>query len=100
MGRWGDISGTYEQLDATAGESRQTFGLAQQFWYSPHLRVRLEANRDIATGAYGLGVKFMLQLASGLFTLEGGPGRRANRALEGCHKNGGGACRERGGQYV
>src|SRR3546814_4063230 len=30
MGRWGDISGTYEQLDATAGESRQTFGLAQQ----------------------------------------------------------------------
>jgi outer membrane usher protein FimD/PapC len=62
-GPWGKFSGTYERLDG-AGEdgSQRIFGLAQRFWYNPQLRVRLEANRNIATGAYGLSANFSLPL--------------------------------------
>lgn len=62
MGRWGKLSGTYEQLDRAVQESERTFGLTQQFWYTPHLRVRLEANRNIVMGTYGLGAKFSVPL--------------------------------------
>lgn len=62
VGRWGKLSGTYEQLDRAVQESERTFGLMQQFWYSPHLRVRLEANRNIVMGTYGLGAKFSVPL--------------------------------------
>lgn len=62
MGRWGKLSGTYEQLDRAVQESERTFGLTQQFWYSPHLSVRLEANRNIVMGTYGFGAKFSVPL--------------------------------------
>lgn len=62
MGRWGKLSSTYEQLDRAANEPERTVGLAQRFWYGSHLRVRLEANRNIVTGAYGLGARFSLPL--------------------------------------
>lgn len=62
MGRWGKLSGTYEQLDRVADGPERTFGLAQGFWYGPHLKVRLEANGNIVTGAYGLGAKFSVPL--------------------------------------
>jgi len=62
MGRWGDLSGTYAQVDGATGVLQQTFGLSQQFWYSPHLQVQLKANRDIVTGDYGLGMELSLPL--------------------------------------
>lgn len=62
MGRWGDLSGSYSQLDDATGAVRQTLGVSQQFWYDPHVQVRLAANRDIVSGAYDLGVKFSLPL--------------------------------------
>ncbi|MER1967567.1 hypothetical protein [Castellaniella sp. GW247-6E4] len=62
MGRWGRLSGTYEQRSRALDGLQRTVGLAQGFRYGPHLKVRLEANGNIATGAYGLGARFSVPI--------------------------------------
>ncbi len=63
LGRWGRLSGTYERrARALDGLRQQTVGLAQRFSYGPRLKVRLEANGDVVTGAYGLGARFSLPI--------------------------------------
>lgn len=62
MGRWGDLSGTYDQVNTAQGPTSGTFGLAQQFWYGPDLQLRVEASHNIVTDDYGLGLKLSFPL--------------------------------------
>ncbi len=57
-GRWGDISGSYESLSPATGDSQRSFGLTQQFWYSPNLQIGLSAKREIVSGDYDVGIRF------------------------------------------
>lgn len=60
--RWGDISGTYESFSPTTGAATQRFGFSQQFWYSPNLRIGLEAQREIDSGDYDIGIRFSVPI--------------------------------------
>ncbi len=60
LGRWGNLAGSYAQVDDAMGIVQQTVGVSQQFQAYSSLRVRLEANRDLASGGYDLGVRFSL----------------------------------------
>jgi hypothetical protein len=62
MGRWGSLSGIYEQTTTAQGPTSSTLGLAQQFWYGPDLQVRLEANHNILTDDYGMGLNLSFPL--------------------------------------
>lgn len=62
MGRWGDLKGSYEEVSADTGKVKQYFGLTQQFWYSPNLRIALKADREAVSGAYGVGVRFSIPI--------------------------------------
>lgn len=58
MGRFGDLSGVYARSHDSLGETQRSFGLTQQFWYSPNLRVALKAEREVVTGDYDVGIRF------------------------------------------
>lgn len=61
-GRWGAFSGSFERrVDASNGLDER-IGLAHGFRYGPYLRVRLETNRNLTSGAYDLGARFSLPL--------------------------------------
>ncbi len=61
-GRWGSFSGSFERrLDAGGGLDERV-GLVHGFRYGPHLRVRLETNRNLTSGDYGLGARLSLPL--------------------------------------
>lgn len=56
--RWGNISGGYEVYNPKAGDQRRSFGLTQQFWYSPNLQIGLTANHEMVSGDYDVGIRF------------------------------------------
>lgn len=58
LGRWGDLNGSFEQISSATGYVKRQFGLTQQFWYSPNLRVSLKAERELISGDYDVGVNF------------------------------------------
>ncbi|TKR56817.1 hypothetical protein D7I39_00370 [Allopusillimonas ginsengisoli] len=60
--RWGDISGTFERYNPTSGDSSSSFGLTQQFWYSPNLRVGISTRRELRTGDYDVGVRLSVPI--------------------------------------
>ena len=62
LGRWGVLNGTFEQLSSAAGPVKQQFGLSQQFWYSPNLRISLRTERELISGDYGIGLGFAVPL--------------------------------------
>jgi hypothetical protein len=62
LGRWGDLTGSYAQVDDATGVVQQTVGLSQQFWYDPHLQVRVQANRNVMSGDYDMGVNLSVPL--------------------------------------
>ncbi|AEC20549.1 putative secreted protein [Pusillimonas sp. T7-7] len=62
MGRWGDLSGRYENEQTSLGDSRRSFGFTQQFWYSPNLRIGLEAERQLDGGDYDIGIRFSVPI--------------------------------------
>jgi len=62
MGRWGDVSGTYESARTSLGEQQRSFGFTQQFWYSPNLRVGLRAEREVVSGDYDIGIRFSVPI--------------------------------------
>jgi hypothetical protein len=55
LGRWGDLSGSFENESSTSGDVKRRFGLTQQFWYSPNLRIGLRAQREVVGGDYDIG---------------------------------------------
>lgn len=60
--RWGDISGTYESFRPAAGTATERFGFSQQFWYSPNLRIGLQAQREVESGDYDIGIRFSVPI--------------------------------------
>jgi hypothetical protein len=62
MGRWGDLGGMYESSRSSVGDIQRSFGLTQQFWYSPNLRIGLQAERQLVTGDYDVGIRFSVPI--------------------------------------
>ncbi|HUH60694.1 MAG TPA: hypothetical protein VL001_11555 [Candidimonas sp.] len=62
LGRWGDLSGMYENYRSSLGDVRRSFGLTQQFWYSPNLRIGLRAERESVSGDYDVGLRFSVPI--------------------------------------
>ncbi|PLC53083.1 hypothetical protein CR155_14890 [Pollutimonas nitritireducens] len=62
MGRWGDVAGTYESARSSLGDTQRSFGLTQQFWYSPNLRIGLKAERQLVSGDYDVGIRFSVPI--------------------------------------
>lgn len=62
LGRWGDVVGMYESAKPLAGDAQRSFGLTQQFWYSPNLRIGLKAERQLISGDYDVGIRFSVPI--------------------------------------
>lgn len=62
LGRWGDVVGRYESSQPLVGDAQRSFGLTQQFWYSPNLRVGLTAERQLVSGDYDVGIRFSVPI--------------------------------------
>lgn len=62
LGRWGDVAGMYESARSSVGDVQRSFGLTQQFWYSPNLRIGLQAERQLVTGDYDVGIRFSVPI--------------------------------------
>ncbi|SHH93434.1 hypothetical protein [Pollutimonas bauzanensis] len=62
LGRWGDLAGMYENSRSTLGDTQRSFGFTQQFWYSPNLRIGLQAERQLVTGDYDVGIRFSVPI--------------------------------------
>ncbi|NYT63216.1 hypothetical protein H0A66_12920 [Alcaligenaceae bacterium] len=62
LGRWGDLAGTYENSRSSMGDVQRRFGFTQQFWYSPNLRIGLQAERQLVTGDYDVGIRFSVPI--------------------------------------
>jgi hypothetical protein len=62
LGRWGDVSGVYENEYSSTGNTRRSFGVGQQFWYSPNLRIGLKAERELVSGDYDIGIRFSVPI--------------------------------------
>ena len=61
-GRWGKLGASYASTAPRLGHSQHTFGLSQQFWYSPNLRIDVDAQRQTHSGDYNMGLRFSLPL--------------------------------------
>src|SRR5690606_12245944 len=62
LGNRGDLVGSYEQVRSASGPLKQQFGFTQQFWYSPNLRVSLNADHDRVSGDYAVGIQFSVPI--------------------------------------
>ncbi|MGB3287937.1 MAG: hypothetical protein WBA83_01545 [Burkholderiaceae bacterium] len=62
LGRWGDVTGSYENEYSATGDMRRSFGVGQQFWYSPNLRIGLKAEREVISGDYDIGLRFSVPI--------------------------------------
>ncbi|NLC35470.1 MAG: hypothetical protein GX772_03340 [Alcaligenaceae bacterium] len=61
-GRWGTWSGSFETAHNELGAQRRRFGLRQQFWYSPNLRIGIHAERETVADDYDIGLRFSVPL--------------------------------------
>lgn len=61
-GRWGKWSGSFENVKGREGSGQRRFGLSQEFWYSPKLRVGLHAEREVVSDDYDIGLRFSFPL--------------------------------------
>ena len=62
VGRWGEWSGSFETVHGSQGIQQRRFGLSQEFWYSPNLRVGIHAEREAITDDYDIGLRFSFPL--------------------------------------
>lgn len=62
VGRWGEWSGSFETVRNRDGLQQRRFGLQQQFWYSPRMRVGIHAEREVVTDDYDIGLRFSFPL--------------------------------------
>lgn len=62
VGRWGEWSGSFESRHGREGILERRFGVSQQFWYSPNLKVGLHAEREVVGGDYDIGLRFSFPL--------------------------------------
>ena len=61
-GRWGEWSGSFESVHGSHGTQQRRFGLSQQFWYSPNLRIGIHAEREVVADDYDIGLRFSFPL--------------------------------------
>lgn len=62
VGRWGEWSGSFETVHGSQGTQQRRFGLSQQFWYSPNLRIGIHAEREAIAHDYDIGLRFSFPL--------------------------------------
>lgn len=60
LGRWGVVGANYVGTLPELGQKQHSFGFNQQFWYSPNLRIDVEAQRQTHSGDYNMGLRFSL----------------------------------------
>ena len=58
---WGRWSGSFESEHGEDGVLARRFGLNQQFWYSPNLRIGVHAEKEVI-GDYDMGLRFSFPL--------------------------------------
>ena len=61
-GRLGQIGASYATQQQRHGDKDQRFGLSQQFWYSPNLRIDIDAQRERYSGDYNMKLRFSVPL--------------------------------------
>src|SRR5690606_11172482 len=59
---WGTWSGSFESEHGKDGVLARRFGLNQQFWYSPNLRIGVHAEKEVIGGDYDIGLRFSFPL--------------------------------------
>lgn len=62
MGRWGSLQGQLVTQRSQFGTPSQQLGVTQQFWYSPNLRIGLQAQRELLNGDYNMVLRFAVPL--------------------------------------
>lgn len=62
LGRWGTLQGRFSSQRSQFGAPTQQLGLSQQFWYSPNLRVGLQAQRELHNGDYNMILRLAVPL--------------------------------------
>ncbi len=62
VGPWGEWSGSFESVQGRQGTEQRRFGLSQQFWYSPKLRIGFHAEREVVSDDYDIGLRFSFPL--------------------------------------
>lgn len=62
VGRWGEWSGSFETVHGSQGTQQRRFGLSQEFWYSPNLRIGIHAEREAVADDYDIGLRFSFPL--------------------------------------
>ena len=62
VGRWGKWSGSFESVQGRDGTEQRRFGLSQQFWYTPRLRIGIQAEREMIGDDYDIGLRFSFPL--------------------------------------
>lgn len=60
LGRWGILGANYVGTQPELGQKQHSFGFNQQFWYSPNLRIEVEAQRQTHSDDYNMGLRFSL----------------------------------------
>ncbi len=61
-GRWGEWSGSFESVHGDQGVLQRRFGVTQEFWYSPRLRIGIHAEREVIADDYDIGLRFSFPL--------------------------------------
>lgn len=60
--RWGELNTQYEVQHPLAGGVNRYVGVSQQFWYSPSLRVGLQARRHLESRQSNIAVRFSVPI--------------------------------------
>lgn len=61
-GRLGILGANYANQKHRYGSNEQSLGISQQFWYSPNLRIDIDAQREKHSGDYNMGLRFSVPL--------------------------------------
>lgn len=61
-GTWGTLKAKYDHSVVAKGQQNHVFGLGQQVWYSPNVRIDVDAQRQTHTGDYNMGLRFSFPL--------------------------------------
>lgn len=61
-GRWGRVQAHYANNVITDANPQHILGIGQQVWYSPNVRIDLDAQRQTHSGDYNMGLRFSFPL--------------------------------------
>lgn len=58
----GKVGAKYANQIRRYGANEQSLGVSQQFWYSPNLRIDIDAQREKQSGDYNMGLRFSVPI--------------------------------------